>query len=271
MKIGVITNEKRVKDKQCVEELFKLLKAENFDVVEIPETESADEILPALDVVLVLGGDGAILHAALRVAKTGAKVVGINYGTLGFLAEFERDEAAQAVELIKNLKKGECTVLHRTILEIAVKGKTYYALNEVSFQRDHANIQPREPQMLSVQVQVGKENATFTGDGVLLSTPTGSTAYSLSAGGAILSPQVPVFMLTPICAFSFNSRPIVFPDTDVFEVKITRGNGIVSADGKVLERIDEQDEIIVKKAPFSVDFPMNNDSCLLTKIKNKLK
>ncbi|MBQ8406706.1 MAG: NAD(+)/NADH kinase [Clostridia bacterium] len=269
MKVGIISNNERVSI-QNYRILLDELEDAGFEIVKLPLL-AGEEQIKGLDVIVILGGDGAILHAAVAAAKNNVKIVGVNYGTLGFLTEYEKIDLLKVVTLLEHLQKEQCRILHRTLLEINVKGNTYYALNEVAFQRDYTGQGPTKKQIISVEVCVGKENATFSGDGVLLCTPTGSTAYSLSAGGAILSAEVPAFMLTPICAFSFNSRPIVFPDTDVFVTRIVSGKALLVSDGNVLETVEESDEIIIKKAPFTADFPVESNSCLLTKIKNKLK
>ena len=266
MKVGIICNEK-VTD-QSRELLLLALREKNFEVETLPLVPE-QERLQGLDALLVLGGDGVILHTAIKAAQAGAYMLGINYGTLGFLTEFEKKDVAKAVALLDDLQRGDCRVLQRTVLEITVKNRVYYALNEVAFQRDCSETE-NVRQIISVNVKVAKESTTFTGDGLILCTPTGSTAYSLSAGGAILSPQVPAFMITPICTFSFNSRPIVFPDTETFTAKVEMGKALLLADGKVLETVGKEDEIIIKKAPFTANFLAEHDSCLLTKIKNKL-
>ena len=105
---------------------------------------------------------------------------------------------------------------------------------------------------------------------MLICTPTGSTAYSLSAGGAILSPEAPVVMTTPICPFSFNARSTVFPDTDVFKVKVEKGSSLVLIDGKTVAPLFGKESIIVKKAPFTADFPVCDGFDFMGKIRNKL-
>ena len=110
----------------------------------------------------------------------------------------------------------------------------------------------------------------IAGDGVLFCTPTGSTAYSLSAGGAILVPEVPVFMMTPICAFSMRARPIVFSDSDEFTIRVTRGNGMVLTDGGAVAQLPECGEVFIKKAPFTADFPVKDGAAFLGRVRNKL-
>ena len=154
------------------------------------------------------------------------------------------------------------------MLELSFGGSVYYGLNEVVLQRDYG---VTDTQIVKMSVQInGQDSDTIIGDGMLICTPTGSTAYSLSAGGAILSPQVPAFMLTPICAFSLNARPMVFSDTDVFSVTIKKGQVMLLIDGKRIASIKEGMGIIVKKAQFTADFPMRGSSCFFKKIRTKL-
>ena len=115
----------------------------------------------------------------------------------------------------------------------------------------------------------GQEILSCCGDGAIIATPTGSTAYSLSAGGAILTPEVPVFMMTPICAFSMRARPIVFSNADEFQVKIAKGRANVLADGNVFAALSEGEELHVKKAPFTADFPVKDDVDFFERVRNK--
>ena len=119
-----------------------------------------------------------------------------------------------------------------------------------------------------METKEGKD--VIAGDGLLICTPTGSTAYSLSAGGAILTPEVPVFMMTPICAFSMRARPIVFADTTEFKIRIKKGKAIVQTDGLAVAILPENIEIQIKKAPFTADFPVKNNSDFFARVRNKL-
>ena len=110
----------------------------------------------------------------------------------------------------------------------------------------------------------------IVGDGICVSTPTGSTAYSLSAGGAILAPEVPLFMLTPICAFSMRNRPVVFEDSQEIIIKSVKGKAVVLLDGKALTELNENVEVKIRKAPFTANFPVKKVSTFLEKIRNKL-
>ena len=223
-----------------------------------------------MDAAIVLGGDGTILHAAVSAAQKGVKIIGINYGTLGFLTEYEKEERLRVKELLSLLEQGLCRIVKRSVLQATVEGKTYYALNEVAIRRDNAPQSEEYTKVLEVELSAKEGKEIVSGDGLLICTPTGSTAYSLSAGGAILTPEAPVFMITPICAFSMRARPIVFSDLDEFTFKIKKGRAIVSMDGKAISVLSENAEIQVKKSPFTADFPVKEGTTFLDRVKNKL-
>lgn len=265
MKIGVLGSVTKNKTAETVKSLIADLKQLGYETVEFNTTNDIDDV----DVVLVLGGDGAILHAAVVAAQKGIKIIGINHGTLGFLTEYEKDEGERVKELLQALGNGACPIVKRSVLQVQIGQQTYYALNEVSIQRDYAP-QENEPQMLRLELQAKEGVDTISGDGLLICTPTGSTAYSLSAGGAILTPEVPVFMMTPICAFSMRARPIVFSDTDEFKIRVTRGKGRVLTDGGAVTKLLEEAEVFIKKAPFTADFPVKDTAGFLARVRNKL-
>ena len=265
MKIGILGSVKKQKTEKNVQSLLAELKACGYETIVFQNTCDIDNV----DVVIVLGGDGAILHAAVVAAQKGIKIIGVNHGTLGFLTEYEKDEEGQVKDLLDALKNNSCRIVKRSVLQVQIGERTYYALNEVSIQRDYAP-QENEPQMLSLALQAKEGVDTISGDGLLICTPTGSTAYSLSAGGAIITPEVPVFMMTPICAFSMRARPIVFSDSDEFTIRVTRGKGMVLTDGGAVAQLPEAGEVFIKKAPFTADFPIKDEAAFLGRVRHKL-
>lgn len=262
MKVGIMGNCARLKDASVIGRLADFLKARGYETAVFEKNEDID----GAEVLVVLGGDGAILHVASAAARKNIAVIGINYGTLGFLAEYEKEETERVVELLEEFRTGRCGILERSLLGLSFGGKTYYALNEIAFLRDYT-----AAQVVGLEVfRNGKESCKVVGDGALLCTPTGSTAYSLSAGGAILAPETPVFMLTPVCSFSFNPRPMIFPDADTFLVRVTKGKVLLLADGKQAAALEEGMTAEVAKAPFAAKFPIRKESLFLKKIRTKL-
>ena len=243
-----------------------ILREAGYEVCRFTKPSEVDGV----DVVIVLGGDGAILHSALYAACKDVKIIGINYGNLGFLTEYEKDERSQVVELLERIKDGSCRILRRSLLQLDVAGKTYFALNEIALQRDSGVTGLKTTQILRLEVTTKEGPDKISGDGVLICTPTGSTAYSLSAGGAILMPEVPVFMLTPICAFSMRARPTVYSDSDTFTIRVTKGSSVLLADGIPVANLSENAEVRIKKAPFTADFPVRENLDFFDKVRNKL-
>ncbi len=266
MKIGVLGNMDKIGTVETLEEIQRFLINSGHETVRF----STHKEIQGVEVVIVLGGDGAILHAAVVAAQRGIKIVGINYGTLGFLTQYERNEREDVKQLIAALEQKLCRIVKRSLLEVRIGGTAHYALNEIAIQRDNNPLSGSASQILKVEFSANEGKEIIAGDGLLVCTPTGSTAYSLSAGGAILTPEVPVFMMTPICAFSMRARPIVFSNADEFTVRIKSGKANVLADGNVLAALGENTEICIKKAPFTADFPVKDDLDFFARVRNKL-
>jgi NAD+ kinase len=266
MKVGILGYKTKVKNTNAINALSDLLTENHHE----PVLFSSPLDIENVDVVIVLGGDGAILHSAIKAAKNNIKIIGINYGNLGFLTEYEKHEWQNVIQLLSDLEHNTCRILKRSILQLEIANKVFYALNEVTLQRHASASTLKNTQILRLAVQSREGNDKIAGDGLLFSTPTGSTAYSLSAGGAILTPEVPVFMMTPICAFSMRTRPTVFADDETFKVRVERGKAVVLCDGCTVALLSENAEILVKKAPFTADFPIRENTDFFMKVRNKL-
>lgn len=266
MKIGVLGNVAKIGTVETLNELMASLEELGHEVVRFSSHKEIDGV----ELVVILGGDGAILHAAVPAAKKGIKIIGINYGNLGFLTEYEKDERSRVRDLIAALEQNVCRIVKRSLLEITIGERTFYALNEIAIQRDNSLATAASTQILTVEVEAKEGKDTIAGDGLLICTPTGSTAYSLSAGGAILTPEVPVIMMTPICAFSMRARPIVFSDSEEFTIKIKKGQSIILADGRVVAALPRDGMLQVRKASFTADFPVKDGLDFFAKVRNKL-
>jgi len=181
-----------------------------------------------VDAVVVGGGDGTMLHAAQATLGSGVPLLGINLGSLGFLTSIKADEIARVLPGVLNGRYGLST---RSVLAARLDGigKMWSALNEVS-------VSPGEGQlMVRVRVKVGGEVLTeYHADGLLVASPTGSTAYSLSAGGPLVSPRARAMVLTPVCAHAMAQRPVVVGEEEGVELSIGEGEpaAILRVDGK---------------------------------------
>lgn len=253
MTIGVFCNKTTKKYLPVQQELFRLLKERrlNYSVY-----ETIDEI-GSVDVLIVLGGDGTMLKVAAAVGNKGIKILGINSGNLGFLTEFEGEDIARALDLLIGGFRSQ----KREVLEVSVNGKSFFALNEVFFQRHYNEEADNNVVCITAEID-GKKVDDFVGDGIIVSTPTGSTAYSLSAGGPILTPDIHAFILTPVCAHSLHNRPIVYSDRSIMQVELSDNEGKLSmfCDGKFVCIISRCDHVYVKKANFETEFIMGENN-----------
>jgi len=174
------------------------------------------EVPAASDLVVVLGGDGTLLSVAHYAAQAGVPVMGVNLGRLGFLTEIPVSEATLTLD---SFLAGDTSVISpRWLLEARTANTVSTCLNDVVVTKGAV------ARMIELTIGIdGKEVATLKADGLIVSTPTGSTAYSLSAGGPILHPQVPAIVLTPICPHTFSFRPLSVPATSTVSVRLLTG------------------------------------------------
>lgn len=213
------------------------------------EFTGADDLPGDVDIVLALGGDGTFLSSLTIVGNREIPVAGINFGRLGFLTSAGSGDAGCGV--VDRLVAGDCCVERRTLLELSCSGLPAdlypYALNEITIQRS-------EPYMVGIEVSIdGMRIPTYWADGLLIATPSGSTAYSLSFGGPVVMPGSSVFIITPMAPHNLNVRPLIVPDTSVVEVTI-RPSGrraMVSVDNRSAG-MPENARITVRKAPFGL-------------------
>jgi NAD+ kinase len=234
------------------------------------QAEREDLVQQKPDFVVVLGGDGTLLSTARNVARAGIPILGVNLGSLGFLTEIRKDEIATALEAVD---AGRCELSQRAMLHCRVcrNGKcvaNYDALNDVVMnQRAVARITDFEVKVNGIFV------SQYRADGLIIATPTGSTAYSLAAGGPILSPEVPGFVITPVASHALTNRPLVVRDTAVIEVSltVTREQAYLSVDGQQGEPLQEGDVVECRKSEFTVKLFKFPDRSFFHVLRTKLK
>ena len=202
-------------------------------------------ILPETDFAVVFGGDGTILKF-IRSARVCVPVLGINCGKMGFLAE----SGKTAAEYLSDLSEGNYSLDTRYFLKVECLGESYLALNEAVLGRaDSINL---------MDIEVATHSGVldyYRADGVIVATPTGSTAYSLSAGGPVLSPKVPAIIVTPVCPHSLHSRPIVLPNEEEISIKgASAGKCALVVDGITVATADRELEMKVCGGKDSVSF-----------------
>ena len=206
-----------------------------------------DDATLSLDLIAVLGGDGTLLRAARFVARHNLPIVGINMGTFGYLTEINRSETYAAFDLIL---AGDFVTEKRMMLDVSVRrgGKRIGSgavLNDVVINRGNLS------RIVELETSVGGQHlTTYKADGLIISTPTGSTAYSLSAGGPIVFPGKELMIINPICPHTLTNRPIIFPESAVVNIVLRSGGGgaTITLDGQESYRIERGDVMEVKKS-----------------------
>ena len=239
MKIAVYSRDKRVVSNPRFVSMVETLKSRSFEFYEI---HSGADLHEGTDMVISVGGDGTFLSASKRVGKSGIPVLGINMGRLGFLSEYSPEEACEA------LLDGSFSLENRELLETGIEGEIIgsdtsfwpYTLNEISVLRCGAAI-------LGIDVSIdGNPLPTYWADGLLVSTSSGSTAYSLSVGGPICVPDSKVLIIAPIAPHNLNVRPLVVPDTTRISISMR------SRDDKVTMSMDNRNLVLQSSARIDV-------------------
>ncbi len=212
----------------------------------IKPAASLERLARRADLLLVLGGDGTLLGTARAAAACSKPILGVNLGSMGYLTEFTIDELFPALETVI---RGEHQIQERVMLAVEFRpGKgpvrRFLALNDAVI---HNGVLAR---IMDLEIRIdGHFVNHFKSDGLIVSTPTGSTAYSLSAGGPILQPDLGAFILTPICPHTLSNRPIVLRDTVQIQVELKMGdNAMLTLDGQVGEPMTVGDVVAVRKA-----------------------
>jgi NAD+ kinase len=208
---------------------------------------SEGKVDPASAAIVVLGGDGTLLHVAGEAYRLKIPLLGINLGGLGFITEAQEKDMEEALDA---LVSGDFEVDRRMMLSLTVKNskgssKTYFALNEAVVTKGPLG------RMIALPTWVGSSClTTYRGDGLILSTPTGSTAYNLSAGGPILHPSLEALILTPICPFALSARPLILPGDMQVEIRLQKTGEEINlvVDGQTNQKLRGWDTIEAKKA-----------------------
>jgi len=253
----------------CEENIICILPSRLANKVSIEDAVfmEEEEAITQCDIVVTIGGDGTILHAASLLFENEKPILGINLGRVGFLALTEPTE----LNLFKKLMKNEYSIEKRALIDIYLNGeKAGTALNELLVSQG----------MLStaIELELYCDNVlvnTYRADGILIATPTGSTAYSLSAGGPVVDTKMAALLATPICAHSLYSPSIVFSEERKIDIKMSPNertkNFIATIDGHVNFNIEKGDIVSVQKSKTNVNLINFGDSKQFSSIDTKLK
>ncbi len=262
--VGIVVKPGHPEARETAAELSAWLSARG--IKQAGEPVSADEArtgrMPSLnaDLIVVLGGDGTMISTARMVGEAGVLVLGINYGSLGYLTDFRIEEMFPALELII---AGQFEIDRRVMLD-AEHWRGQEKLAEGRVLNDVVINKAALARIIAIDVKLdGLFVNLFRADGLIVSTPTGSTAYNLSAGGPIIYPSMNAVVLTPICPFTLTNRPIVVPDTAKIELTLENENeGVVlSLDGQTGYTMKAADRVVIRKSEttFNLVHPPNRN------------
>lgn len=266
MKVLIYVNKAKDLSGEKLQCIIRVLNDESISYEVVDDSNLNDN--KSATALFVLGGDGTILNVSQFAMRNEIPIIGINAGKLGFLTEFEQNDVKVAVNLLKN---GQLVKDSRAVLECNYDGKVFTALNDVVLQRVEVEERGNNVTGLDVEIDgIGVEK--IIGDGVVLSTATGSTAYSLSAGGAILSPGTEVFTICPIAAHSFNQRAIVYSSSSICKVVLVSdcATGIF-VDGIFATKMLKGKELIAKRCEKSIVFLRKKGFNFYERLSKKLK
>lgn len=266
--IFVFFNENKVE--MIIEaEFLKLLYDKQIVKKEYKTFESYKELDSSFDIMISIGGDGTILRAATLVRDSGIPILGINAGRLGFLAMVQKDEIAQFLQFVIEKKY---TISERSLIslssspEISEIEDINFAMNEISVSRKDTT------SMITIETYLdGEFLNSYWADGLIIATPTGSTGYSMSCGGPILTPNVTSFVITPIAPHNLNARPLVIPDNTEIRLKISgrEEQYLVSLDSRIAS-VKNESILTIKKTPFKIKMVEIQEETFFKTLRNKL-
>lgn len=252
-RIGIITNEKKDPLFEKTKNLINYLSNKKNINIYTSENCREDDLYEMCNLLIVLGGDGTILKVAAKASGHNIPLIGINLGRIGYMSEIEDDE----IYLLENLFTGDYEIKNRMMLNVEIiknGGEILYAgtaLNDAVV--THGTLAKLiETDIMCDGVKITK----YRSDGVIAATPTGSTAYSMSAGGPIIDPNIECVCLTPICPHSLASRPLIFSHSSVLEIinKNKNSDVYLTIDGQINIKLDEKDTVRIKKSGFTSKF-----------------
>lgn len=241
---------------------YEILKKNKSIIIE-EKIKTYTKIDETFDFVLAIGGDGTILESAKLIGKMSTPVIGLNKGRLGFLANSNTDDINQ---ILSNVKLSKFQISERTIIKGIVNGIEYNALNEISVSRKNTT------SLITIETKLNQQFLnTYWADGLIVSTPTGSTGYSLSCGGPIIMPESKNLVLTPIAPHNLNARPLVIPDDKEISISIKSREDqyFISIDSDIIS-VSINSEIVISKANQKLNMVEFDDNSFIKSLKDKL-
>ena len=276
MKIAVLPNLDKRGSSEVVDKLGVILKNEGIEAY-LPENIKAagfenlpeDKLYKTADLIITIGGDGTIIRYAKRAALDDKPVLGINAGRVGYLANIEQNE----LSLLSKLKKKEYFVEKRMMLNVSIcengrKINEYNALNDAVITSGFIS------RIIDISVFLGRDSISYRADGLIVSTPTGSTAYSMSAGGPIIDPLTECMCITPICSHSLSAKPILLGADNTVKLKAfskKRTDIYLTVDGRKVCSVKPYTDIYISKSKQFVKLIRLNDRSFYKTLSNKFR
>lgn len=260
---SIISSLKKASLKFEINDLSYDILKKNKSIIIEEKIKTYTKIDETFDFVLAIGGDGTILESAKLIGKLSTPVIGLNKGRLGFLANSNTDDINQ---ILRNIKLSKFKISERTIIKGIVNGIEYNALNEISVSRKNTT------SLITIEAKLNQQFLnTYWADGLIVSTPTGSTGYSLSCGGPIIMPESKNLVLTPIAPHNLNARPLVIPDDKEISISIeSRENQyFISIDSDIISA-SVNSEIVISKAKQKLNMVEFDDNSFIKSLKDKL-
>ena len=279
MRFGIIGNIKKPEVLETVKNISKYLVSEKVEFyiekklsAKISKNNiftkknilSIENLISSSDIIIACGGDGTILSTANLINFKEIPILGLNLGKLGFLTEASNENI---YSFIKNIINHNYKIESRTVLEVSLNKKKYYGLNDVVIDKGISS------RIVKIKSLINKSSLMdFIGDGIIISTPTGSTGYGLASGGPIVAPNSEVFVLNPICAHSLSIRSLVVPDNCEIEILASSENEKVrlTIDGQQKVFVNNILKVKIKKAKHFVKLIKSNDSNYYDVLRKKL-
>jgi len=268
--IELLEELKKATAKVSIEEDFYQLLSTSNSVKDYHTFTATQGLDASYDMFVSFGGDGTILRAITYIGDLGIPIVGVNTGRLGFLSTFKKEEVRKVV---REFMAGAYTVVERSLVEVQAAaydipefGALNFALNEVAVSRKDTT------SMITIDTHLNDEYLTsYWADGLIVATPTGSTGYSLSCGGPLITPTAQSLVITPIAPHNLNARPLVISDDTVIRLKVSgrEENHLVSLDSRMATLANGK-EIIIRKASFTIKMIEYTSESFLKTIRNKL-
>lgn len=248
---------------------LKILQDNKAITIDLPIFSSHKDLDKSYDMLLSVGGDGTFLRAATYVRNSGIPILGINAGRLGFLANVQQENIEKILKLV--IRK-EYRISKRTLLSLSSSPKID-AISDLNFAMNEITVSRKDTaSMITIETYLNDEYLTsYWADGLIISTPTGSTGYSMSCGGPILIPEAGSLVITPIAPHNLNARPLVIPDTTTLKLIVSgrEENYLASLDSRIAS-VKNESVLTIKKTPFKINMVEITEETFLKTLRNKL-